>query len=137
MPGLRKGRTAAREPEPIGPVSDATVKATLPYLPTVVADMVRIIYMELRQRRKSKVQPSQVDRRKRRPKRQPSDRYDKDSYRRAIARAVMLANRLAARCLSPFSSPLRPSAPSAVKSLPSSLRSPGEVQRQAPGHFLR
>jgi len=170
VPGLRKGRTAAREPEPIGPVSDATVEATLPHLPTVVADMVRlqrltgmrpgevcslrpcdvdrsgevweyrpashktahfgrdrVIHLgpraqevlapyllraadsfcfspaesevnrkvELRERRKSKVQPSQVDRRKRRPKRQPSDRYDKDSFRRVIARAVTLANRRA------------------------------------------
>ncbi len=41
VPGLRKGRTAAREPEPIEPVDDATVEATLPHLPDVVADMVR------------------------------------------------------------------------------------------------
>jgi integrase len=39
--GLRKGRTQAREPEPIGPVSDEVVDATLPYLPPVAADMVR------------------------------------------------------------------------------------------------
>lgn len=39
--GLRLGRTKAREPEPIGPVSDAVVDATLPHLPPVVADMVR------------------------------------------------------------------------------------------------
>jgi len=39
--GLRKGRTTAREPEPIGPVADDVVEATLPHLPVVVADMVR------------------------------------------------------------------------------------------------
>lgn len=39
--GLRKGRTTAREPEPVMPVDDATVDATLPCLPVVVADMVR------------------------------------------------------------------------------------------------
>jgi integrase len=39
--GLQRGRTHARETEPIGPVDDATVDATLPHLPTVVADMVR------------------------------------------------------------------------------------------------
>ena len=40
--GLRKGRTEAREPDAIGPVSDADVEATLPFLPAVVADMVRL-----------------------------------------------------------------------------------------------
>jgi integrase len=42
VPGLRKGRTTAREPKPIGPVPEAVVDATLPCLPTVVADMVRL-----------------------------------------------------------------------------------------------
>ena len=41
VPGLRKGRTAARETGPVLPVSDAVVDATLVQLPTVVADMVR------------------------------------------------------------------------------------------------
>jgi integrase len=41
LPGLQRGRTTAREPEPIQPVSDAVVEATLPFLPAVVADMVR------------------------------------------------------------------------------------------------
>jgi len=40
--GLKKGRTTAREPDPIGPVLDEVVEATLPHLPVVVADMVRI-----------------------------------------------------------------------------------------------
>jgi integrase len=40
--GLRHGRTDARETDPILPVDDATVDATLPHLPSVVADMVRL-----------------------------------------------------------------------------------------------
>ena len=39
--GLRFGRTDARESPSIQPVADATVEATLPHLPAVVADMVR------------------------------------------------------------------------------------------------
>ncbi|MEO2048814.1 MAG: site-specific integrase [Pirellulales bacterium] len=39
--GLRKGRTEARETAPILPVDDATVDATIPYLPIIPADMVR------------------------------------------------------------------------------------------------
>lgn len=41
VPGLRKGRTAAREPEPVGPVADEVVDATIPSLPPVVADLAR------------------------------------------------------------------------------------------------
>lgn len=41
LPGLRKGKSAAREPDPINPVPDAVLEATLPHLPAVVADMVR------------------------------------------------------------------------------------------------
>ena len=41
VPGLRKGRSAAREPDPIGPVADEVIDATWPSLPPVVADMVR------------------------------------------------------------------------------------------------
>jgi hypothetical protein len=40
--GLLRGRTTARETPPIGPVDDAIVEATLPHLPEVVADMVRL-----------------------------------------------------------------------------------------------
>lgn len=47
--------------------------------------------------RKSKVQPSQLNRRKSRPKREPGDRYDKNSYRRAVAYAIERANRDRAR----------------------------------------
>ena len=41
VPGLRKGKTDAPEAPPVLPVDDATVDATLPHLPEVVADMVR------------------------------------------------------------------------------------------------
>ena len=40
--GLRKGHTEARETAPIGPVDDEVVNATLPHMPIVVADMVRL-----------------------------------------------------------------------------------------------
>ncbi|HMO84825.1 MAG TPA: site-specific integrase [Lacipirellulaceae bacterium] len=42
VPGLRRHRTTARETEPVRPVEDAVVEATLPHLPPIVADMVRI-----------------------------------------------------------------------------------------------
>jgi integrase len=38
---LVKGKTKAYETEPVGPVADTAVDATLPHLPVVVADMVR------------------------------------------------------------------------------------------------
>lgn len=40
--GLRQGRTAARETSPVMPVQDAVVETTLRFLPTVVANMVRL-----------------------------------------------------------------------------------------------
>jgi integrase len=42
LAGLRQGRTTARELPPVLPVDDAVVQATLPYLPEIVADMVRL-----------------------------------------------------------------------------------------------
>jgi integrase len=42
VPGLLRGRTEARETAPILPVDDAVVDATLPHLPAVIADMVRL-----------------------------------------------------------------------------------------------
>jgi integrase len=39
--GLRRGKTTARETAPVLPVDNATIDATLPYLPDVPADMVR------------------------------------------------------------------------------------------------
>src|SRR5262249_10204757 len=41
LPGLQRGRTTARDPGPILPVNDDIIDATLLYLPSVVADMVR------------------------------------------------------------------------------------------------
>ena len=40
--GLQRGRTTARETAPVLPVGAAVVEATLPHLPAVVADMVRL-----------------------------------------------------------------------------------------------
>jgi integrase len=148
--GLQRGRSQARETEPIRPVSLALVEDTLPHLGPIIADMIRLqlftgarsgeiclmracdidmsgsvwLYrpcrhktehrgkgrvivlgpraqeivkrylkanveaylfspreametrrQKLRRERKSKVQPSQVDRRKRRPRRVPGERY--------------------------------------------------------------
>jgi integrase len=39
--GLQRGRTPARETDPVMPVSDEVVEKTLSHLPEVVADMVR------------------------------------------------------------------------------------------------
>jgi len=166
--GLRKGRTTAREPALVLPVEVTLVDATLPYLPPIVADMVkfqgltgcrpgevcqlrpmdldrsgevwlyhpgshktehhgreRVIFVgpkaqaiilpyllrgvavncfspaesetkrrvEMRVRRKSRVQPSQVNRKKARPARPPRESYTKDSYTRAIRRGVDKANK--------------------------------------------
>lgn len=168
VPGLKRGRTTAREPEPIGPVNDEVVDATLSHLPPAVAEMVRFqrlagcrpgevcmirpcdvdtkgevwcyipqshktehhgrerrIFIgpkaqdvlrpyllrdhqsycfsptesrrkqcaEMRANRKTKVQPSQIDRSKRKPQRTAGDCYTKDSYNRAIRRAVDRANK--------------------------------------------
>ena len=170
--GLKRGRTEAREPEPIIPVPEEALQATLPYLPEVVASMVlvqratgcrpgevlamrprdidrttdpwvyrpeshktehhgkdRLIHIgpkaqavlrpyllrpadaycfspadseakrreEMRGRRKTGVQPSQLNRRKPRPKRKPTDHYTKDAYCRAIHRAVDKANQAAVK----------------------------------------
>lgn len=40
--GLLRGRTEARETAPVLPIDDSIVEATLPHLPAVVADMVRL-----------------------------------------------------------------------------------------------
>ena len=167
--GLRAGRSGARETEPIRPVEDAVVEATLPHLPRQVAALVclqrltgmrpgeavimRVIDLEMREQvwlyrpgsnrgphgahknayrghhrtiligpkgqevlrpwlrlnlqdylfqpreamaefraeqrrqRKSKVSPSQQTRRKRRPKKQPGERYTISSYPHAIYKA--------------------------------------------------
>jgi integrase len=40
--GLRAGRMVAREPEPIGPVADETIDATLPFVAPPVAAMIQL-----------------------------------------------------------------------------------------------
>jgi len=165
--GLRKGRTVAREPTPVLPVSKATIDATLPHLNRQVGAMVRlqaltgmrpgevcrlrpcevdtsgkvweyrpgshktdhhgharVVYIgpkgqrvlapwltgraadahcfspaeakaerhvAMRKARKTRVQPSQRNRAKRNPKRQPGDRYATASYANAIERACLKA----------------------------------------------
>lgn len=42
VPSLKRGRSAARETQRVLPVSDATIDVTLPKLPPVVKDMVRL-----------------------------------------------------------------------------------------------
>lgn len=56
------------------------------------ADSERKRQAAKREARKSKVQPSQLDRRKPAPKRSAGERYTKDAYARAIARACDLAD---------------------------------------------
>jgi hypothetical protein len=49
--------------------------------------------LSLRADRKSKVQPSQLDRRKKRPKKKPGDCYTVTSFARGIAQAIKRHNR--------------------------------------------
>ncbi len=55
------------------------------------AEVVQDFRVEQRARRRTKVQPSQVDRRKRNPKTKPGARYTSATYRRAIHRACDVA----------------------------------------------
>jgi integrase len=50
-------------------------------------------FARMRTARRSRVQPSQADRRKKRPARQPGERYSPESYCRAIATGIRKANR--------------------------------------------
>jgi len=51
----------------------------------------------MRANRKTRVQPSQQNRRKPDPEKFPGDRYDTDAYRRAIEYAIAAANRAVAK----------------------------------------
>jgi integrase len=163
VPGLKLGRTEARETEPVKPVSRAVVEDTLTLLRPMQADMVRLqlesgmrpgelvvmracdidtrgpvwLYrppshktahhgherivpigpkgqeivkryltvntqarlfsprqnmeerrITLRLNRKTPVQPSQRDRRKKQPKKRPGETYTVDTYRRGITEAI-------------------------------------------------
>jgi integrase len=160
--GLQRGRSDARETEPVQPVARATVEQTLPYMQPTVADMVRLqlatgmrsgemvimrgcdldmsgrawlyrpgqhktahhghgrvvligpkaqeiirrylrldtqfflfspresmaaFQAERRAKRKSKVQPSQLHRKRGKAKRRPGERYTVDSYGKSIDHA--------------------------------------------------
>jgi integrase len=166
VPGLKHGRSAARESEPVKPVPDDFVDAIEPFVSRQVWAMVelqrltgmrsgevtiirtcdldtsgrvwtfrprehktehhgreRLVYLgpraqeilrpwlrtdlqaylfqpveaeaerhaEQRQNRQTPVQPSQQDRRLKRPRKAPSDRYSSDSYRKAITYACYRA----------------------------------------------
>jgi len=62
------------------------------------ADSIEQFRAIQRENRKSKVQPSQQDRREKQPKRRPGEQYDHRSYRRAIHRAC---ERAGIECWSP------------------------------------
>lgn len=42
---LQRGRTAAREPDPVGPVDEATIRRTLEVIHQPVADMIRVQHL--------------------------------------------------------------------------------------------
>jgi integrase len=42
IPGLRKGKCGLKDADPVVPVEDAVVDSTLPFMPEVIADMVRL-----------------------------------------------------------------------------------------------
>ena len=63
--GLARGRTEARETEPIGPVEDSVVDACLPCMPTVVASMVQLQrFTGMRPGEACSIRPMDVDRTK-------------------------------------------------------------------------
>lgn len=62
IPGLRQGRTTARETLPVKPVPSKVVAATLKFLPSTVADMVRLqLLLGCRPSEVCKLTPSMVD----------------------------------------------------------------------------
>ncbi len=61
--GLQAGRTTAWEPDPVEPVDPEVVEATLPHLPPIVADMVRLqLLTGMRPGEVCSVRPVDVDR---------------------------------------------------------------------------
>ena len=76
---------------PLGPQAQTILRPYLDREPEAYCfsphESRRRQYQGMRESRQTPVQPSQVNRQKRRPKRQPGGSYDKDSYNRAVARA--------------------------------------------------
>ena len=170
--GLRRGRSGAREGEPVRPIAEAWVRRTMEFMQPTVAAMVELQMLTgmrpgelcilrpmdvdrrgkvwlytpadhktahhghkrtvpigprgqdvlrpflnrpledycfapdeaeaqrhavMRANRKTRVQPSQQNRRKPNPEKFPGDRYDTDSYRRSIEYATAAANRAVAK----------------------------------------
>ncbi len=63
IPGLKRGRTAAREAPPVLPVDEALVSATCKHLPPVLADMVRCqLLIGCRPGEICKLTPKMIDR---------------------------------------------------------------------------
>lgn len=63
IPGLKRGRTAAREAPPVMPVDEALVVATCKHLPKVLADMVRCqLLIGCRPGEICKLTPKMIDR---------------------------------------------------------------------------
>ncbi len=63
VPGLKKGRTEAPEPPPILPVEIGVVEKTMPHVPAIVQDMVRIqLLTGMRPGEICKLRPADVDR---------------------------------------------------------------------------
>ena len=63
IPGLKRGRTAARESDPVLPVAVDVVDVTLKYLSRTIADMVRLqLLLGCRPGEVCKLTPSMIDR---------------------------------------------------------------------------
>lgn len=63
LPGLKAGRTAAKEKAPVAPVDRAVVNATLPHLSQTVADMVRLqLLAGMRPSEVCSIRPCDIDR---------------------------------------------------------------------------
>ncbi|HEV3083445.1 MAG TPA: site-specific integrase [Gemmataceae bacterium] len=81
----------------LGPRAQEIVKPFLFRDPGVYCfsprEMMERHWLELRSRRKTKVQPSQLCRKRRRPKRLPGEHYTVGSYEHAISQACTKANR--------------------------------------------
>ena len=61
--GLRKGQAGVLETQPVSPVEDSVVEQTLPHMPDVVADMVRVQrFSGMRPAEVCAIRPCDIDR---------------------------------------------------------------------------